>query len=93
MAVRGSDEDEGGPTPPPEPQNNRYTLNWAVGRGTFTPLAAEVREHESSDQAPLRMTMILGRYESTKWAKKLESENWLELDGQDRGKLSVRKIG
>ncbi len=89
--VRNSDEDENNPTPP-HPQN-RYILNWAFGRWTFTPVAAEVKEHESSHQLPLRMTLILARHEDTKWAKKLESGNALELDGDDHGELIVTKIG
>ncbi|KAK0635212.1 CobW/HypB/UreG [Bombardia bombarda] len=69
--VQNSDEDTSSPTPP-YPQS-RYILNWAFGRWTFTPIGGEVKEHESSSEAVLRMTMILARYESTKWKKKLES--------------------
>ncbi|KUI71414.1 putative GTP-binding protein YjiA [Cytospora mali] len=87
--VRGSDEDTSNPTPP-HPQN-RYILNWAFGRWTFTPVPNEVTEHESSNQKILRMTMILARYESTKWKTKLESGGLLELDGQ-KGELTVTKI-
>ncbi|EON97579.1 hypothetical protein UCRPA7_6945 [Phaeoacremonium minimum UCRPA7] len=88
--VRNSDEDENNPTPP-HPQN-RYILNWAFGRWTFTPVSGDVGEHESSDQKTLRMTMILARYESTKWKKRLEEGGLLELDGDDKGSLSVTKI-
>ena len=38
------------------------------------------------------MTLILARYESTKWKKKLEGDGWLELEGDDKGELSVTKI-
>ncbi|ORY71925.1 CobW/HypB/UreG [Pseudomassariella vexata] len=88
--VRSSGEDESLPTPPHPSQ--RYILNWAFGRWTFTPLADETAEHNSSDHAPLRMTLILARYESTKWTKKLESGSFLELDGEDKGELIVTKI-
>ncbi|TPX07123.1 uncharacterized protein E0L32_010924 [Thyridium curvatum] len=88
--VRNSDEDVDIPTPP-HPQA-RYILNWAFGRWTFTPVAEGAQEHESSDQVPLRLTMILARYESTKWKKRLESNGYLELDGDDKGQLTVTKI-
>ncbi|KAM7208735.1 CobW/HypB/UreG, nucleotide-binding domain containing protein [Naviculisporaceae sp. PSN 640] len=83
--VKNSDEDtpfEGG---------GRYILNWAFGRWTFTPIAAA--EHESSHLALLRMTMILARYESNKWKKKLEGGGFLELTGDaGNGELVVNKI-
>lgn len=84
-AVKNSDEDtplEGG---------GRYILNWAFGRWTFTPIAAA--EHESSHHALLRMTMILARYESNKWKKKLEGGDFLALAGDDgKGELVVNRI-
>lgn len=70
----------------------RYILNWAFGRWMFTPVAEVLPEHESSSESPLRMTIILGRYESTKWKKKLEAGGFIELAGADRGELSVTKI-
>lgn len=70
----------------------RYILNWAFGRWTFTPLAEEVAEHESTDHLALRMTMILARYESTKWKKKIEAGGLIELDGEDKGELTVAKV-
>lgn len=90
-ALRGSDEDQATPTPPhPE---SRYILNWAFGRWTFTPVPETVDEHESSDQKTLRMTMILARYESAKWKKKLEGGGLLELeDGGAPGQLTVTKV-
>ena len=53
----------------PHPRS-RYILNWAFGRWTFTPMGEDVAEHASSNEAILRMTVILARYESTKWKKK-----------------------
>ncbi|CAK7223027.1 hypothetical protein SCUCBS95973_005035 [Sporothrix curviconia] len=73
----------------------RYILNWAFGRWTFTPIAAGVDEHASSDNTPLRMTMILARYESTKWTKKLQTGAFVALAGDAgtaSGALTVTKI-
>ncbi|RYP86345.1 hypothetical protein DL770_004937 [Monosporascus sp. CRB-9-2] len=89
--VRNSGDDETA-TPPPSNPSNRYILNWAFGRWTFTPLDPETGEHVSSSETALRMTLILARYESAKWKKKLESSGWLELDGSDKGELTVTRI-
>lgn len=88
--LKGSDEDLATPTPP-HPYS-RYILNWAFGRWTFTPVSEEVTEHESSNEKILRMTMILARYESTKWKKKLEAGGLLELDGETESELVITKI-
>jgi G3E family GTPase len=88
-AVRNSDDDAAKTT---ESSNGRYILNWAFGRWTFTPLAQDIAEHESSEQMALRMTLILARYESTKWKKKIEAGGLLELDGEEKGDLTVAKI-
>lgn len=75
----------------------RYILNWAFGRWTFTRFAhkedgtALEKEHESSREATLRMTMILARYESGKWKKKIEAGGLVELEGGG-GELLVKKI-
>lgn len=71
----------------------RYILNWAFGRWTCTPMAAAVAEHESSDGTTLRMTMILARYKSSSWAKKIETGGFIELEGVgNKGVLKVEKI-
>jgi hypothetical protein len=70
----------------------RYILNWAFGRWTFTPMDAVVGEHESSSGVVLRMTMILARFESKKWKKRLETQGFVELEGAEKGVLSVEKI-
>jgi hypothetical protein len=70
----------------------RYILNWAFGRWTFTPLREEQQEHESSTDVTLRMTVILARYESNRWKKKVEAGGYLELDGVNKGELSVSRI-
>jgi hypothetical protein len=55
-------------------------------------VAEALAEHESSDSVTLRMTMILGRYESGKWKKKLETGGLVALEGGERGELSVERI-
>ncbi|KAI1746321.1 CobW/HypB/UreG, nucleotide-binding domain-containing protein [Xylaria scruposa] len=70
----------------------RFILNWAFGRWTFTPIEKTVDEHDSSDGILLRMTIILARYESTKWKKKLEAGGLLELDDAESSELTVTKI-
>lgn len=73
-----------------ESEGGRYILNWAFGRWNSTPQRKE--EHESSSGIVLRMTMILARYESTKWKKRLESAGFIELEGDQKGDLTVVKI-
>jgi hypothetical protein len=79
------------PKPASHP-HGRYILNWAFGRWAFTPVAETLAEHKSSDCATLRMTMILGRYESGKWKKKLETGGLVALEGGLTGELSVKRI-
>ncbi|KAI6090960.1 CobW/HypB/UreG [Hypoxylon rubiginosum] len=88
--VRNSGDDESATLTPPLP--HRYILNWAFGRWTFTPLSPETAEHASSQQTALRMTIILARYESTKWKKKLETGGFLELDSDDKTELVITKV-
>jgi len=88
--IAGSDEDIAAVQTPLIPA--RYILNWAFGRWTFTAFKAATGEHESSDGTVLRMTMILARYESTKWKKKIEINEFIELEGQHKGVLRVEKI-
>jgi hypothetical protein len=88
--VKNSEEDVS--VQAPSQPRNRYILNWAFGRWTFTPMGQDVAEHASSSESILRLTMILARYESTKWKKKLEAGGLLELEGTDRGDLRVTKV-
>ncbi|GAB1314951.1 hypothetical protein MFIFM68171_05161 [Madurella fahalii] len=88
--VANSDEDV--PVPASPHPRSRYILNWAFGRWTFTPIGEGIAEHESSNEAILRMTVILARYESTKWKKKLDAGGLLELEGTDKGELIVTKV-
>jgi G3E family GTPase len=76
----------------PVHQGNRYILNWAFGRWRFTPVGEGVTEHESSSGAALRMTLILARYESAKWKKKLEAGGLVELEGTNKGILTVTRV-
>ena len=72
----------------------RYILNWAFGRWTCTPVGNAGEEHESSSGVVLRMTMILARFESKKWKKRIETQGFVELlgDGREKGTLKVEKI-
>ena len=72
-------------------EGGRYILNWAFGRWTCTPMKS-TSEHESSSGMVLRMTMILARYESTKWKKRVETARFAELEGGLKGTLKVEKI-
>ncbi|TVY53586.1 hypothetical protein LSUE1_G010356, partial [Lachnellula suecica] len=73
-------------------EGGRYILNWAFGRWTCTPMNSTAEEHQSSSGLVLRMTMILARYESNKWKKRLENADFLALEGGRTGKLVVEKI-
>ncbi|KAG6038515.1 hypothetical protein E4U41_004132 [Claviceps citrina] len=77
---------------PGDAPRGRYILNWAFGRWTFTPVAAQQEEHASSNDTVLRMTMILARCESARWKKKLEAGGYIELVGGGQGTLSVKRI-
>lgn len=83
---RNSDEDV---PPPGDSASGRYILNWAFGRWNFTPLAKGAAEHESSDASALRMTMILGRSESNKWKKRIETGGFVVVDGRD---VAVKRV-
>ncbi|KAI1139066.1 cobW-domain-containing protein [Hypoxylon sp. FL0543] len=89
--VRSSGEDETTTPTTPSAQPGRYILNWAFGRWTFTPLDPETAEHSSSHRTVLRMTVILARYESAKWKKKLETGGFLELEDGKKGALAVTR--
>jgi len=71
--------------------SGRYILNWAFGRWTTTPMTSS-DEHASSSGVVLRMTMILARYESKKWKKRIEGGGFIELEGDEKGTLRVEKI-
>lgn len=77
---------------PPAHSRGRYILNWAFGRWTFTPVAEDGQEHDSSNDVTLRMTVIAGRYESNKWKKKIEAGGLVELEGVNKGDLVVSRL-
>lgn len=76
----------------PKTGPGRYILNWAFGRWTSTEIKSEDDEHESTNGVVLRMTIILARYESTKWKKRIESGGYVQLEGVNKGSLDVEKI-
>ncbi|KYK61623.1 CobW/HypB/UreG, nucleotide-binding domain containing protein [Drechmeria coniospora] len=79
--------------PQPEPSaRGRYILNGAFGRWTFTPMVEAQEENASSSNVALRMTIILGRGESKKWKNKIEAGGLVELEGVDKGRLTVNRI-
>ncbi|KAI0201051.1 CobW/HypB/UreG, nucleotide-binding domain-containing protein [Astrocystis sublimbata] len=91
--VSNSDTNEAISKLPDDPSlPTRYILNWAFGRWTFTPIEKVIGEHNSSDGILLRMTLILARYESTKWKKRLEAGGLVELNDVEPGELTVTKI-
>ncbi|KAI2623386.1 cobW-domain-containing protein [Hypoxylon sp. NC1633] len=91
-ALRSSGEDESATSAEPPSRPDRYILNWAFGRWTFTPLDTQTAEHSSSHRTVLRMTMILARYGGAKWTKKLETGGFLELENNEKGDLIVTNV-
>ncbi|KAI1328756.1 CobW/HypB/UreG [Xylariaceae sp. FL0255] len=78
------------------PSSARYILNWAFGRWTFVPVPIaqdhQTAEHDSTSGMPLRMTLILAPYESTKWKKKLETGGFLEFEGGSVSETSAADL-
>ncbi|KAJ9484568.1 hypothetical protein VN97_g8797 [Penicillium thymicola] len=67
-----------------------YILNWAFGRWTSTP---SVVVAESADPAVItRITLILARYESAKWKKKLEAGGLVQAGEAEGVELSVERL-
>ncbi|KAG0156348.1 hypothetical protein PDIDSM_3526 [Penicillium digitatum] len=67
-----------------------YILNWAFGRWTCTPSAVVA---ESADPAVIaRITLILARYESAKWKKKLEAGGLVQAGEGESVELSVERL-
>ncbi|CDM26898.1 hypothetical protein DTO013E5_6914 [Penicillium roqueforti] len=67
-----------------------YILNWAFGRWTCTPSAVVA---ESADPAVIaRITLILARYESAKWKKKLEAGGLIQAGEEEGVELSVERL-
>lgn len=88
-------------TPPPDSTGDRrqsltsglevWVLNWAFSRWTYTPLPSADMSALKGGSA--RLTFILAHGESTKWKKKLEQGDLLQLEGGKKGQLDVEKVG
>lgn len=72
-------------TPSTESTSSTYILNWAFGRWTFTPTSTP-----TTDVA--RLTFILARYESAKWKKKLETGEYVAIEGEKDSEIKVEKL-
>ena len=84
----------------------RYILNWAFGRWTFTRtnmavpqpptenLANSAAVHVKAQDQPaiLRMTVIAARGESEKWKKRIESGGQVRVEGGGDTKLEVQRL-
>ena len=93
--ISSSDDDASHPAPPAgenKPATSQhYILNWAFGRWTTTP-SDTVAETVDPD-AVVRMTLILARYESAKWKKKLEAGGLVQVVGESEGvELVVERL-
>ncbi|KAF1824127.1 CobW/HypB/UreG, nucleotide-binding domain-containing protein [Dissoconium aciculare CBS 342.82] len=65
----------------------RYILNWSFGRWTWA--------HDAINDAhapTLRMSIFTAPYESNKWTKKIESGDFVALEGNSQGALGVKKV-
>jgi hypothetical protein len=71
------------------PGVQHYILNWAFGRWTCTPSTVVAESADPSVAA--RVTLILARYESTKWKKKLEAGGLVQA-GEGETDLSVERL-
>ncbi|RAL05903.1 GTP-binding protein [Aspergillus ibericus CBS 121593] len=68
-----------------------YILNWAFGRWTFTPSDAVAGTLEPGVAA--RITLILARYESGKWKKRLEAGGLVQVGkGSEGTELVVERL-
>ncbi|KAJ5996375.1 hypothetical protein N7522_008035 [Penicillium canescens] len=67
-----------------------YILNWAFGRWTCTPSTVVA---EGADQTVIcRITLILARYESAKWKKKLDAGGLVQASEGDDIELTVERL-
>ena len=91
----------------PTGERRRYILNWAFGRWTFTPSevvsknispsseaqSSQENRLSSEIQSPLRMTIILARYEAEKWKKRLQAGGVLKVgSGTTDTVLTVERL-
>ncbi|KAK4500427.1 hypothetical protein PRZ48_008616 [Zasmidium cellare] len=73
----------------PSEQRARYILNWSFGRWTW---ALSDAAKDSLAAPALRMSIFTAPYESNKWTKKVESGQFIALNGGVEGKLEVRRV-
>ncbi|KAL4929958.1 GTP-binding protein [Aspergillus undulatus] len=67
-----------------------YILNWAFGRWTATPSAVVA---EAADPTAIaRITLILARYESGKWKKKLEGGGLVKSESKGEGGVGAELV-
>jgi hypothetical protein len=67
---------------------SRYILNWSFGRWMWS--HDEIVE---ADAPTLRMSIFTAQYESNKWTKKIESGQFVALDGgAPGGALAVKRV-
>ena len=87
---------------------DRYILNWAFGRWTFTPLKSAVpvaalptlpqsrdekQDTNEEDEPVLRMTIILARFEADKWKKRLDIGEFLCLENKaEQANLTIQRL-
>ena len=87
---------------------DRYILNWAFGRWTFTPLKSalpaaalptppqsrdEKQDTDEEDEPILRMTVILARFEADKWKKRLDVNEFLCLENKvEQSNLKIQRL-
>ena len=67
----------------------RYILNWSFGRWTWS------HDDVSDTGAPvLRMSIFTAQYESNKWLKRIEGDQYIALAGAGagEGKLDVKRV-
>ncbi|KAL2815575.1 hypothetical protein BDW59DRAFT_176086 [Aspergillus cavernicola] len=70
-------------------ESGYYILNWAFGRWTCTP--SEIVAEAADPMVIARITLILARYESAKWKKRLEGGGLVKGEG-GVGELSVERL-
>ncbi|RAL08926.1 cobW-domain-containing protein [Aspergillus homomorphus CBS 101889] len=87
-----SSEDDGAAKPAAVdgPASRYYILNWAFGRWTFTP--SDVVAENADPAVVARITLILARYESAKWKKKLEAGGLVRVGGANDADLVVERL-
>ena len=70
-------------------QRPRYILNWSFGRWTWS---ASNEAKDAAAAPALRMSIFTAPYESNKWTKKVESGGFVVLEGENKGKLEVKRV-